>query len=87
MDLTDVETGAVRLRLNTHLSLISSLAFSVNGSKLASGGLSTEQFPVSAYVGSSKNLKDLKVALGSTTWRCGTRRPERSSAPPRKPLR
>ena len=23
-------------------------------------GLSTEQFPVSAYVGSSKNLKDLK---------------------------
>ena len=24
-------------------------------------GLSTEQFPVSAYVGSSKNLKDLKV--------------------------
>ena len=25
-------------------------------------GLSTEQFPVSAYVGSSKNLKDLKLA-------------------------
>jgi len=25
-------------------------------------GLSTEQFPVSVYVGSSKNLKDLKVA-------------------------
>jgi hypothetical protein len=24
------------------------------------GGLSTEQFPVSAYVGSSKNLRDLK---------------------------
>ena len=24
-------------------------------------GLSTEQFPVSAYVGSSKNLRDLKV--------------------------
>ena len=24
-------------------------------------GLSTEQFPVSAYVGSSKNLKDLKA--------------------------
>ena len=29
-------------------------------------GLSTEQFPVSAYVGSSKNLKDLKV-LGKCT--------------------
>ena len=26
-------------------------------------GLSTEQVPVSAYVGSSKNLKDLKVQL------------------------
>ena len=25
-------------------------------------GLSTEQYPVSAYVGSSKNLKDLKIA-------------------------
>jgi len=28
-------------------------------------GLSTEQVPVSAYVGSSKNLKDLKMALGA----------------------
>ena len=28
----------------------------------SSHGLSTEQFPVSAYVGSSKNLKDLKDA-------------------------
>ena len=28
-----------------------------------SDGLSTEQFPVSAYVGSSKNTKDLKVPL------------------------
>ena len=27
---------------------------------MAKHGLSTEQFPVSAYVGSSKNLKDLK---------------------------
>jgi hypothetical protein len=26
-------------------------------------GLSTEQFPVSAYVGRSKNLKDLKVRV------------------------
>jgi len=29
-------------------------------------GLSTEQFPVSAYVGSSKNLKDLKDRPSST---------------------
>jgi len=42
-----------------------------------SDGLSTEQFPVSAYGGSSKNLKDLKdlnggqarVPLGVHTWR------------------
>ena len=30
-------------------------------------GLSKEQFPVSAYVGSSKNLKDLKVAEDRTS--------------------
>jgi len=30
-------------------------------------GLSTEQFPVSAYVGISKNLKDLKRVTGSLT--------------------
>ena len=29
-------------------------------------GLSTEQFPVSAYAGSSKNLKDLKDLQGAT---------------------
>jgi len=37
--------------------------YSVQGGLMRSErkhGLSTEQFPVSAYVGSSKNLKDLK---------------------------
>ena len=34
-------------------------------------GLSTEQFPVCAYVGSSKNLKDLKELSRSHTWRGG----------------
>ena len=34
----------------------------LTSSRYRKHGLSTEPFPVSAYVGSSKNLKDLKVA-------------------------
>ena len=35
-------------------------------SKERKHGLYTEQFPVSAYVGSSKNLKDLKDNISRT---------------------
>ena len=43
-------------------------------------GLSTEQFPVSAYVGSSKNLKDLKRGLESESDQACTRRDTLSRA-------
>ena len=47
-------------------------------------GLSTEQFPVSAYLGSSKNLKDLKLAQGLIRGR-GSRGPSICRMPPAPP--